>query len=602
MSSEISGDPWAALDEVLGVEVADPSDEDIGPVAFYGRCSTEDNQDPETSHSWQLGNAQKFIHPLGGTVVAEYFDVGQSRSVPWERRTQADRLLKALKNPDRGWSAVVVGEGTRCWFGNQFSLVAPKLAAHGVDLWVPELGGKFVPDNPSHKMLMSVLGGMSESERQHVQARVRAAMDAQVLNEGRHQGGRTPYGYTVVDGGPHPNPQRAADGFRLRELAVDEPAADVVRRIFAEYLDGNGFAAIANGLNRDGITCPSAKRPKQNRHRIGDGWQGSTVGALLDNPRYTGYAFFGRWNRHETLLNPDDVAAGTVVRFQRSSPDRVVRSRQPAHPAIVDVEQFVEAQLLRRSRAAGGLAGKRKLERGQKKTKRVYALRGRVRCGYCSRRMEGTPRQHRIYYRCSARTLVPGSPELEKHPRNIYLPEAAVSEQLNAWIGQLFAPENRRRTVDQLHASQEEAHKAETSREKLKSQLSDAESRVRRLQSAIEAGVDPTAVVESINQAQAERAAAQAQLDHAPESTALSAEEIHSMVDSLGDVGRILKRADPQALQELYAALGLEMTYDPDSRLVDVAVIPGRRVSARVGGGTRTPVQVKFPRVGEIMP
>ncbi len=51
-------------------------------------------------------------------------------------------------------------------------------------------------------MLMSVLGGMSESERQHVQARVRAAMDAQVVNEGRHQGGRAPYGYTVVDGGP----------------------------------------------------------------------------------------------------------------------------------------------------------------------------------------------------------------------------------------------------------------------------------------------------------------------------------------------------------------------------------------------------------------
>jgi hypothetical protein len=86
----------------------------------------------------------------------------------------------------------VVGEGTRCWFGNQFSLIAPRFAAYGVDLWVPELGGKFDARNPSHKMLMSVLGGMSESERQHVQARVRAAMDAQVVNEGRHQGGRAP--------------------------------------------------------------------------------------------------------------------------------------------------------------------------------------------------------------------------------------------------------------------------------------------------------------------------------------------------------------------------------------------------------------------------
>ncbi|MFJ1767852.1 recombinase family protein [Amycolatopsis sp. NPDC088138] len=284
MPAEIS-DPWSKLDEILGLEVAEPVDEGIGALAVYGRCSTEDNQDPETSRGWQFGNARKFVEPLGGRIVAEYFDIGQSRSVPWDRRTEASQLLAQLKNPRRGWDALVVSEGTRCWFGNQFSLIAPRFAAYGVDLWVPELGGKFDPRNPSHKMLMSVLGGMSESERQHVQARVRAAMDAQVVNEGRHQGGRAPFGYVVVDGGPHPNPRKAAEGFRLRLLALDESAAEVVRRIFAEYLAGNGDRAIANGLNRDGIPCPSARRPDQNRHRLADGWQGSTVRSILENPR-----------------------------------------------------------------------------------------------------------------------------------------------------------------------------------------------------------------------------------------------------------------------------------------------------------------------------
>ena len=42
----------------------------------------------------------------------------------------------------------------------------------GGDLWVPELGGRFEARNPSHKMLMSVLAGMSGSERQNAQARV----------------------------------------------------------------------------------------------------------------------------------------------------------------------------------------------------------------------------------------------------------------------------------------------------------------------------------------------------------------------------------------------------------------------------------------------
>jgi hypothetical protein len=63
----------------------------------------------------------------------------------------------------------------------------------------------------------------------------------------------------------HPNPRKAAEGYRLRVLAIEEETAEVVRRIFAEYLDGMGDRAIAHGLNVDGIPCPSANRPDQKR-------------------------------------------------------------------------------------------------------------------------------------------------------------------------------------------------------------------------------------------------------------------------------------------------------------------------------------------------
>jgi hypothetical protein len=61
--------------------------------------------------------------------------------------------------------------------------------------------------------------------------------------------------------------------------------------------------------------------------------------------------------------------------------------------------------------------------------------------------------------------------------------------------------------------------------------LSAAEARLRKFQAAIEAGVDPAAMVEAMNQAQAERVAARAEVDNAPEPTALTDAEVYAMID-----------------------------------------------------------------------
>ncbi|GAB2996405.1 recombinase family protein [Amycolatopsis acidiphila] len=369
-------------------------------------------------------------------------------------------------------------------------------------------------------------------------------------------------------------------------LAVDEPAAEVVRRIFAEYLGGKGDRAIANGLNRDGIPCPSARRPEQNRHRLADGWQGSSVRVILENPRYMGYAFFGRWARQEMLLDPEDVSAGHVVRFRRVVAEKVVRSRTPAHPAIVSVEDFTQAQLLRRARAAGGMRGRAKLERIRTRGTRPYVLRGRVRCGICTRRLQGAViRKEEVYYRSMARTLAPGSSALAGHPRTVNLREFDVFDLLNRWLGDLFKPENVDRTVAALVASQGQGRTAAV--ETIRKRLSDAEARLRRLQAAIEAGVDPAALVEAINEAQAQRAAARAELDGVAPPTAVSEAEVYAMIGALGDVAAALKHAKPEVLEQLYDRLNVELLYEPKGRTVLASVTP-RVVSECVRGGSCT--------------
>jgi len=182
------------------------------PFAFYGQVSTEDQQDPESSRAWQQSLARQLIEPAGGEIVAEYFDIGDSRSIPWKRRPQATRLLNAFRDPSRGFEAVVIGEPHRAFYGNQFSLTFPVFVHYGIALWVPEVGGPVDPGSEAHDMVMSIFGGMSKGERMRIQHRVRSAMAAQAAGEGRFLGGRPPYGYRLADAGPRPNPGRPPMG------------------------------------------------------------------------------------------------------------------------------------------------------------------------------------------------------------------------------------------------------------------------------------------------------------------------------------------------------------------------------------------------------
>lgn len=117
--------------------------------AFYGRVSTEDQQDPAASRNWQLTRARSLIDGHGA-VVEEFFDIGMSRSIPWKRRPEAARLLGAVKATDRTFDAIVLGEPQRAFYGNQYGLTYPVLQHFGVGLWVPEVGGAIDPDSEAH--------------------------------------------------------------------------------------------------------------------------------------------------------------------------------------------------------------------------------------------------------------------------------------------------------------------------------------------------------------------------------------------------------------------------------------------------------------------
>jgi site-specific DNA recombinase len=315
--------------------------------ALYGRVSTLEYQDPESSLGWQRDSALDVIADRG-RIVAEFFDVGYSRTVPWVRRRHAARLLEAVASPGRGFDAIIVGESERAFTDTQLRDLAPVFLAHGVQVWLPELDGPVDLTDPAHQALILRLG--ERARREVTRYRTTSAMRVQARDQGRYLGGRPPYGYRLVDAGPHPNTAHAAWGRRLQRLDPDPATADTVRRIFAERLAGRSLASIARDLNDQGVPCPSAADRSRNRHRHGGAWSLQAVRAIVANPRYTGRQV---WNRQHIQYRHTD---GGRVRVQQWNPtDQWVVSTRPAHPALVSEADFIAVQAVRSTRTADEL-------------------------------------------------------------------------------------------------------------------------------------------------------------------------------------------------------------------------------------------------------
>lgn len=53
--------------------------------------------------------------------------------------------MESFGQPDRVYEAPVIGEPARAFYGNQFGLTFPVFVHYGIELWVPEVGGRVDP-------------------------------------------------------------------------------------------------------------------------------------------------------------------------------------------------------------------------------------------------------------------------------------------------------------------------------------------------------------------------------------------------------------------------------------------------------------------------
>lgn len=187
------------------------------------------------------------------------------------------------------------------------------------------------------RLQQGIMVTFAEYERSVIKERTQSGLRKKA-ESGGWCGTGCPYGFKIVPITDSNGNPVTSKGRVMKRLVVDQSVAHVVRMVFAKYLEGVGFLAVADWLNSQGIPAPK-----------GDAWTKVSINAMIQNPAYVG-----------------DYRYGTV-------------HTRDAHEAIIDRATFEQVQAMRQQRTTTHprqLAGE-------------YPLSGILRCPYCSGAMSG---------------------------------------------------------------------------------------------------------------------------------------------------------------------------------------------------------------------
>lgn len=152
-------------------------------------------------------------------------------------------------------------------------------------------------------------------------------------------------------------------------LIINEKEAEVVKRVFRLYLEGNGLTRIAQILTKDGIPVPGESRDigKTRRTALYSSWKQTTIRRILDNRVYLGELV--QFKRRK--INYKSKRRITVPEEERY----ICRG---THETIIDEESFNAVQnILKKNKSFKG-------------TKHNYLFKGLLFCNECGARLNVT--------------------------------------------------------------------------------------------------------------------------------------------------------------------------------------------------------------------
>jgi len=340
-------------------------------ITEYLRLSQDDDNAGEsnsiTSQRQIIENYIGAVPEFSGLPVKEFIDDGYS-GTNFER-PGVKQLLKAVRKGEV--SCIIVKDFSR--FGRQYLEVSKF-----IEQIFPYLGVRFIAvndhyDSNNHKgttadIDVPVRNMINAMYSKDTSKKVKSAKRTQMQN-GVFSNAFAPFGYMKDETDKH-------------RLLIDEPAAEIVRRIFTLAAKSRSAFQIADRLNAEGIITPALyKKRNGSKLAVNDKvralWTNGMVSRILRDERYTGMFIGGQ---HETT----QIGSGK----KRPTPQEKWIRIPGALPAIITPELF------------NSLAANRQKFMGNTKPNTGRMLYKKVRCGYCGHVMKYIGDAPKPYYLC----------------------------------------------------------------------------------------------------------------------------------------------------------------------------------------------------------
>lgn len=218
------------------------------------------------------------------------------------------------------------------------------------------------------EVLLTIMASLAQQESESLSKNVKLGLQFRYQNGEVQVNHNRFMGYTKDDKG---------------HLVIEPEEAEIVKRIYLEYLQGASLKQIGEGLQGDGILTAAGKAK----------WRPETIKKILSNEKYIGDALLQKTYTVDVLTKKRVKNNGIVPQYY------VENSHDPIIPR--DLYMQVQEEMLRRAN----------LHSGENRKKRVYsskyALSSIVYCPKCGdiyRRIAWNNRgKHSIVWRCVSR-------------------------------------------------------------------------------------------------------------------------------------------------------------------------------------------------------